>query len=250
MSRFNLDISKNKYSILSMANRKISFVPGEYYHIYNRGTNKGAIFSNQKDYDRFEKSLFVLNSTSGVKFSDVTPGLIWVFDRKETLVNIGAYCLMPNHFHILIQAKTDKGASTFMQKLLTSYSMYFNIKYERTGRLFEGTFKSEHVDNDRYLKYLFAYIHLNPIKIIQRDWREVGLRNSSSVKKYLDNYTHSSYIDYAMKKDRMQELILNKESFPRYFQTRKSFRDFIEDWLTVSDVQVKPGHLGIINRTS
>ncbi|MEK7071629.1 MAG: transposase [Patescibacteria group bacterium] len=237
-----------------MANRKISFAPDEYYHLYNRGTNRGKIFLDKKDYIRFEKSLFLLNSTSGVKFSDINPSLTWIFNRKETLVDIGAYCLMPNHFHILVRVKTDKGTSTFMQKLLTSYSMYFNIKHKRTGGLFEGTFKSEHINNDRYLKYLFSYIHLNPVKIIQDDWKTTGVRNLSLAKKYLDNYTYSSYADYALSDQRVQGLILNKNAFPKYFESKRSFADFIKDWLTVSathgsttqvqQVQVKPGHGG------
>lgn len=213
--------------------RNIEFAPGEYYHIYNRGTNKMRIFHDFKDYDRFQKLLFTANGSKKVKFSDISPGLTWTFDRKETLVEMGAYCLMPNHFHILIRAKTDKGVSTFMQKLLTSYSMYFNIKYQRTGRLFEGTFKAKHVKNDNNLKYLFAYIHLNPIKIIQSDWKENGIKNLSSAKKYLNTYVNSSYNEYCLRDKREERLIINKNAFPTYFKTIKSFNDFINDWLTV-----------------
>ena len=111
-----------------MSNRKVSFAEGEYYHIYNRGTNKMPIFLDKNDYSRFIQSLFVLNSDSGIKFSDISPGYTWTFDRGNTLTDIGAYCLMPNHFHLLVRAKNDTNVSVFMQKLMTSYSMYFNKK--------------------------------------------------------------------------------------------------------------------------
>ena len=85
--------------------------------------------------------------------------------RKETLVDIGAYCLMPNHFHLLIRETAEGNISRFMLKLQTGYPMYFNKKYQRTGALFEGKFKAKHITNDNHLKYLFAYLHLNPVKI-------------------------------------------------------------------------------------
>ena len=87
-------------------------------------------------------------------------------DRGETLVDIGIYCLVPNHFHLLIKEKTENGISEFVKKVATGYSMYFNKKYERTGSLFEGPFKAKRIDTDEYLKYIFSYIHLNRKQII------------------------------------------------------------------------------------
>jgi len=138
-------------------------------------------------------------------------------DKKDSLVDIGAYCLMPNHFHILLKEKTENGISKFMKKLSTGYSMYFNKRYERTGRLFEGTFKSVHADSDEYLKYLFAYIHLNPIKLINPVWKEEGIRNSVEAKLFLSGYSFSSYLDYTMKArnngKRPESKILNRKRF-------------------------------------
>ena len=82
--------------------------------------------------------------------------------RAEGLTAIAAYCLMPNHFHILVHEKVEGGISKFMQKLMTSYTMYINKKYDRTGALFGSSFKAVHVTDDNHLKYLFAYINLNP----------------------------------------------------------------------------------------
>src|SRR5690606_36166474 len=106
-----------------------------------------------------------------------TQNSVFDFDRGKTLVEIGAYCLMPNHFHILLKSKEDDGISKFMNKLGTSYSMYFNRRYERTGILFQGRYKAKHVESDEYLKYLFSYSHLNPIKIIDPSWKDRGLKD-------------------------------------------------------------------------
>lgn len=215
--------------------RKFVFSIEEFYHIYNRGNSKMEIFLDERDRKRFMLLLFVCNSVDPVVVRDLYIGLtlgetIKRINRKETLVDIGVYCLMPNHFHILIHEKNENGISLFMQKLATGYSMYFNKKYERTGSLFESRFKAEHADKDVYLKYLFAYIHLNPVKLIEPNWREVGVADMARVKKYLKEYKYSSYVDY-LGEDREEKLILNKEAFPEYFEEFKDFEDFIDEWI-------------------
>jgi len=110
--------------------------------------------------------------------------------------------------------------------------MYFNKKYNRSGRLFEGTFKASHIDNDRYLKYLFAYIHLNPIKLIDKNWKKNGIAVKKVAKNYLENYKYSSYLDY-QNKQRTEEEILSKNVFPSYFFAKNDFSDFITDWLSL-----------------
>ena len=108
---------------------------------------------------------------------------------------------MPNHFHILAQEIKEGGMSKFMQKVMTGYTMFFNKKYERTGSLFESSFKSIHVNNDNHLRYLLAYIHLNPIKIIEPTWKEKGISNKSKAKEFLKQYRHSSFSDYSGEKE-------------------------------------------------
>ncbi len=138
-------------------NRKFSFASGEFYHLYNRGTDKRIIFNDDEDRERFTSLMFLCNSDRNIVYRDIPIGLTYGYERGNTLVDILAYCLMPNHFHVLICGKNDGDVSLFMQKLSTAYSMYFNKKYKRTGGLFEGTFKAKHADTDEYLKYLFAY---------------------------------------------------------------------------------------------
>lgn len=222
--------------------RKTNFVPGNYYHIYNRGTEKREIFLDKSDYLRFIFLLYICNSVEPVNIRELFPegfkkeiykGLSFAnlakFNREKTLVNIGAYCLMPNHFHILIKEKIDNGISIFMRKLSTAYAMYFNKKNERNGVLFQGPFKAELVDNDEYLKYLFAYIHLNPVKLIEPAWRDQGIKNFKKAKEFLDNYRWSSYPAYVNGEE--NNPLLNKKSFPEYFCGTKEFKNFIEEWL-------------------
>jgi len=215
--------------------RKIDFSIGEYYHIYSRGVDKRLIFMEDHDYFRFNALLYVCNSTNLVDIADhflKKKSFVELFeiDRGNTLVDIGAYCSMPNHFHILVREKIPSGITKFMRKLLTAYALYFNIKNNRTGTLFESRFKAKYVDTDKYLKYLFAYIHLNPVKIIDPHWKENGIIDRDGAKKYLKEYIFSSYLDYKGV-SRFQSKILNTKVFPDYFIKTADFDTFINDWL-------------------
>lgn len=220
-----------------MSIRKIPFVLGEYYHLYNRGNSKQKIFHNTEDYQRFVALLYTCNSESSFKMfliessSNKDP---YLWERGRPIVSIGAYCLMPNHFHLLITEKGDGGISKFIQKLSTAYVMYYNQKYERTGSLFEGKFKSEHLSTDRYLKYVFSYIHLNPIKLLQKDWKEAEIKNKREAVRYLDGYEYSSYLEYTGVK-RKQNSILNRKDYPNYFPSIKNFKGEILDWINYQD---------------
>ncbi len=213
-----------------MSERKVALVEGEYYHVYNRGNSRQAIFLSEDNYNRFSALLYLSNGATSVDFREIDQDKIFEFDRGEQQVAIGAYCLMPNHFHILLTPLVDGGVTTFMKKLSTGYSMYFNKKNFRTGTLFEGKYKSEHVDDDVYLKYLFSYIHLNPVKLIQSDWREKGIQNKEEVLNYLNNFRYSSYIDNSFV--RPESKIINRERFPEYFISKESYDNETEEWLS------------------
>lgn len=214
--------------------RKISFAIGEFYHIYNRGNNKSKIFLSRTDHQRFQYLLYLCNGAQPVVFKDVQNLPLSQVDVGEKLVSIGAYCLMPNHFHLLIREHKEGGITKFMEKLSTAYSMYFNKKNSRTGSLFESRFKAKHIDSDEYLKYLFAYIHLNPVKLIDSKWKEEGIADRSRAKQYLESYFYSSYLDYLENK-RPEDVIVNKKAFPEYFTTAKDFEGLIDDWITFAD---------------
>src|SRR6056297_96108 len=136
-----------------MSYRKDEFSPGEFYHIYNRGNSKQVIFKESSDYTRFQQLLFACNDPAPISIRDSQDlkGGVFSIPRTDELVAVGAYCLMPNHFHLLLSPLIDEGVSQFMRKLGTGYAMYFNKKYDRTGGLFEGKFKAKLADNDEYL---------------------------------------------------------------------------------------------------
>jgi len=236
MSRFNLDI-KNLIEYHLYMSRNFNFEIKEYYHCYGRGTDKRKVFLSKKDYQRFIALLFVCNSVDTIHLSDHSEKSfddLFLLERENTLVDIGAYCLMPNHFHLLLREKSENGISLFMQKLITAYTMYFNKKNERSGALFESRFKARHVNIDKYLKYLFSYIHLNPVKLINPEWRKDGIKNINETKKFLEKYDYSSYLDY-LKSDRPQYKTLNLNGFPDYFGERKIFEHELWDWLNYND---------------
>jgi len=221
--------------------RSIVFSQDEFYHLYNRGTEKRIIFSAKADYERFIALLYLCNDTQNVHLNDRPSSNLaerLLLERVSPLLNIGAYCLMPNHFHLIVQERGDNGISRFMQKIITGYTMYFNKRYERTGALFQGKFKATHANQDEYLKYLISYIHLNPIKIIDSQWKEKGIKDKKRAENFLDQYLYSSYLDYCGK-TRPERKVINKDVLPRYFSSVNNFKTTTRDWLT-STPKVEP----------
>jgi putative transposase len=224
-----------------MSIRKVDFVKGEYYHIYNRGNSKQKIFLDDKDRERFLKLLYLCNSKQRIDFkNDITKRKIsaWDFEKGESIINIGAWVLMPNHFHLYISQKTEarlpsgSAITDFMHRVLTAYSKYFNAKYHRTGSLFEGKFKSVHISNDNQAKYLFSYIHLNPLKLIDSKWKEQGIKDKKEAINFLDSYKWSSYFDY-LDIIRPESKIINRIDFLNYFDTKRDFQKDIFDWIKI-----------------
>ena len=157
-------------------NRKFNFSVGEYYHLYNRGTDKRVIFSSPDDYKRFMLLLRLCNSTVPVDIGNKLREGRTFEELMDTavptrLVDVLAYCLMPNHFHFLLYSKEDPSQiAKFMQSLCIAYSMYFNRRYKRVGGLFQGRFKAIRITNDAYLQHISRYIHLNPTDYKSYKW--------------------------------------------------------------------------------
>lgn len=232
--------------------RKFNFAPGEYFHIYSRGVDKRQIFLDENDHNRFVKLLYLANGSKSLHFSNLykqNPNKDFLeIDKGKKLANIGAWCLMPNHFHLLIREpefedeenedRPRSNISVFMKKLLTGYSMYFNKKYERKGALFEGNFKAQHIDTDPYLEYIYSYIHLNPIGIIDKGWKEKKIADKTKAKQFLNDYEYSSYQDYSgmnQPAGRDEALILNKKEFPEFFSTASDFERMIDSLINFEE---------------
>jgi putative transposase len=140
--------------------RKTPLGEGEYYHIYNRGVDKRTIFQDQSDLNRFFESIKEFNCVEPI-------GSIFLhsFDKSrkknKKLVEIVAYCLNPNHYHFILRQLVPHGISEFMKRLSGGYTQYFNLKHKRNGTLFQGKFKSSHIDSDEYLLHASIYVNLN-----------------------------------------------------------------------------------------
>jgi len=223
--------------------RKDPFVTGEYYHIYNRGVDKRIIFKSENDYKRFIMLLYVANSNALQSFrldnlinqQHKTFTEIMMIDKEGPLVSIGAWCLMTNHFHILVRQEADGGITKFMKKLGTAYSMYFNIKYHRQGALFGGLFKAKLIDKDDvYMRHLFGYIHLNCLDIKFSGWeKDLDKAHPQEWKNFLEKYEYSSFQEYSNGSlIRPEGSILNMENFPKYFLEAHSFEDFIDSYVS------------------
>lgn len=152
--------------------RKLKFQNGNYYHIYNRGVDKREVFTDEKDYKRFLRSMRELNCPGPIdslyrqdqlrrQVRKETKSLRLTDVNRSDLVSFIAYCLNPNHYHFLLKQIQNNGISKFMHKLGLGYTRYFNEKYNRSGSLFQGPFKAVEIKSDAQLLYLSAYINGN-----------------------------------------------------------------------------------------
>jgi putative transposase len=203
--------------------KKPTFVNGNFYHVYNRGVEKRTTFLDDQDYQRFLHDVYEFNDTAAAgrfslsqseraiyaQLSEVQPPKV-----RDVVVNIHAFCLMPNHFHLLLEQVQDDGIVLFMKKL-GGYTMYFNEKHDRVGPLFQGRYKAKHIDSDPYLTHVSRYIHLNPLGIVDPLWKEHVLAQSANTSTQLAAYKWSSYSDYIdqpnypslLKKDLIRSLV-------------------------------------------
>ncbi len=137
-----------------------------FYHLYNRGVAKQAIFLTQEDYERFLLTLaYYIESVPEQRLSFTTPTLRKTIESNvvnNPLVDILAYCLMPNHFHLIVRQRAENGVSTFMRRSLNSYTRAFNARYHRVGPVFQGVYQAVGVESDEQFLHVSRYVHLNP----------------------------------------------------------------------------------------
>lgn len=146
-----------------MASRKIPLITGEYYHIYNRGLSQLVPFKNKREVLSFSRAL--------IYYTQFKPPRRFSFEKKfkdktlryeERLVSILAYCVMPNHFHLLLKQEMDDGISIYLQRLTLSFVRYYNVLHKRKGPVFESKFKAVRIESENQLLHVSRYIHLNP----------------------------------------------------------------------------------------
>ncbi|MCK4968639.1 MAG: transposase [Candidatus Aenigmarchaeota archaeon] len=195
---------------------------------------------NDKDHFRFVHDLFELNNqetVSNISFRfNQDPQFQKLNDKdgsrepRKLLVNIICWCLMPNHFHLVLEQLVDGGISLFMQKIGAGYTKYFNLKYERVGSLFQGTFKAIRIEEENYLLQLIRYFHLNPVSLIEPNWKESGIKDKKKVNQFLETYRWSSYMDYLGKKNFPS--LINRQLVNSLFDSPADHREFVNSWLS------------------
>jgi putative transposase len=172
----------------------------EWYHLLNRGVDKRKIVLDDQDRARFIHDLFAFNDQQHIVNFKLPDRQKHVRPRK-LLVHLHAFCLMGNHYHLLVSEAMPGGISAFMKKLNMGYSRYFNEKYQRSGALWQGKFKKKLIERDAHFLYIPYYIHLNPLDFYMPDWREGKVKDVKKALEYLRNYRWSSHLDYAGEKN-------------------------------------------------
>lgn len=217
----------------------------EIVHVLDRGVDKRKIFLDDQDYFRFIHDLFEFNDEDSVntafhsfkrkygEYYDVRRRNIKV-ERKERkrrkmLVDILVFCLMPNHYHLLLTPRVQNGIALFIKKLNGGYAKYFNIKYERKGVLFESRYKRVIIKDEAHFIHLPYYIHLNALDLIALEWRERRLSNFKKAMKFLNTYRWSSHLDYAGEKNFPS--VTQRDFLLEFFEGTKQYKRGITDWL-------------------
>ncbi len=183
-----------------MSQRNVQFFPGGYYHIFNRGCDREAIFRTNENY------LFLLRRIR--KYFE------------PNLVTVIAYCLMPNHYHFLLRQNSDIPISDLIQALFNSYSKAFNKMYNRKGTLFEGKYKSLHVDEENYLIHLCRYIHRNPF--------EAGLVSN------LEGWAFSNYLEWIGKRN---GALVDRAFVQSRFPSPIDYQRFVLEYVSPKKIQ-------------
>jgi len=211
-----------------------------FYHTYNRGVEKRKIFLEDSDYWRCVHDLYEFNDKNliinlkrrfeGNRISINEPV---IKKPRERLLDILVWCLMPNHYHLFSAPVVENGLSRFHQKFGIGFSNYFNIKYKRSGVLFQGKYKKVRVADDTQMAQLVCYIHSNPLDLWKPGWKEKGLTGSEiqNALKFLEKeYRWSSHLDYLGIKN-LPSLIGNNEFLINFFGGPEGYQKFFIDWL-------------------
>lgn len=204
-----------------MPRRAYPLVSDNYYHIFNRGVNRQPIFNEKPNYIRavnliryYKVIEYPVRFSKFLLLSNDQRKSIWNrLTNEKSYVDIVAYCLIPNHFHLLLKQNIDNGISKFLGNFQNSYVRYFNRKYDRIGPLFQGPFKSVKVDTEEQLLHLSRYIHLNP-------YSSAIINSINDIEKYTWSSFHE-YLNIAKFQFCLKDVILNS------FKDNKGYKTFV-----------------------
>lgn len=199
---------------------------GGYYHIYNRGVAKQTIFKTDKDYKTFLSYLqfYLSPPPMDLRGQSSQAQQIHIPPSKQLKnyadeITLLAYCLMPNHFHLLIRQISEHGMDHFMRSVITKYVRYFNSHYQRVGHLFQDRYKAVKITNENQFTYISKYIHRNPLAVL----------SCQDCPRRLSDYTYSSYGNYLKQ---FQQDWVKAEDILSYFSKtnpKSSYQSFVEE---------------------
>jgi len=213
----------------------------DFFHVLNRGVDKRKIFLDDQDRLRFIHDLFEFNDQESVnnsiyrfnKFKDFASPYIVSKDqqhRRKLLVNIHAFNILPNHYHILLSPLVEKGITLFVKKLNIGYAKYFNNKYERIGTLFQGRFKSVMIEDEAHFIHLPYYINvINTLDLKYPECRSGNLSDADGAMNFLDSYRWSSHLDYCGKKNFPS--VTQRDILLKFFGGTNGYQKNIKQWL-------------------
>ena len=242
--------------------RKELFTVDNYVHVYNRGNRKEEIVRTTADKWRFLQALRFFNDSNSsqnilrkvieMNMEKSSEGLSApgadrlnkaesVFEtgwppnwpKKDPLVKILCYCLMPNHFHLLLKEIREGGISKFMHKFSGGYTGYFNFKHQEVGRVFQGPYKAKLVDEEMYLKYLSVYIQVINVLELFPGGLPAAFKNLKKAMKFVEEYLFSSYADHIGLR---RSLIIDKDVLEELFSTPEDYKSFVYDVLSTKDI--------------
>jgi len=220
----------------------------EFFHLLNRGVDKRNIFLDEMDYFRFIHDLFEFNNVNNVVpnhgrvFKSPNPQLMDIgcpsvgtvgeikSKPRKLLVNIHFFCMMPNHYHLLVSPLVENGVSYFMKKLNMGYAKYFNEKYDRSGALFQGKYKSVHIERDAHFLWIPYYIHFNPLDLKFPLWKQQKEYDYKQALRYLESYRWSSHMDYLGKKNFPS--VTQRDFFLESFGGEKKYQNSVSEYLS------------------
>ncbi len=233
-----------------MPRKPRQFEIGNIYHIINRGVDGRDTFLKNQDYSRFILGLEFFNTKNSINIWSLITRAVAGSDpataaataemsirrRLENqranmgkpIVEIMAFTLMPNHYHLILREIIAKGISLFMQKI-GGYSIYFNKQNDRSGSLFQSRYKCVEIKSDAQLFAVFTYVHTNPVELIEPMWKNQQVKNFVKAKNFLENYKWSSYQDYIGKP--MFPNVISKEFFLNFFGKEKNCKKEVENWI-------------------
>ena len=221
-----------------MPYRNIPFVTNQVYHVFNRSIASQSIFIDRRDYERildlvnyyrFKKPPLRFSHYNRLPKEQKADYEKSFMINQNPMLDILAYCIMPNHVHFLLRPKIDNSISDFMRNLQNCYSKYFNTKRERTGSLFQFMFKAVRIETDEQLVHVSRYIHLNPV--------------TSYILKVenLEQYKWSSFKDYVLDIDSF----VNKEMILGRFKSPQKYKKFVFDQAEYQQQLNKIKHLSL-----